>query len=92
MISLTAIGTILSAVLLISWLWTRVLTRQVKELGSRVYSCPHVGPDDFSGGYRDNAREGVKCTYKVRCFSQMSRSAGTWTARCPVHHCDLVGE
>lgn len=51
----------------------------------KTYSCPHQEVVEFSGGYRESARQVKKCSYKIKICAEMSPKAGTWSAFCPVH-------
>jgi hypothetical protein len=77
---------ILVVVLVVSWVWVRLLTRG-QNTASRAYSCPHVGPGEFSGGCRDAALVPEKCSYQLRCTL-----VGLAFPRCPTHHCELTHE
>jgi hypothetical protein len=54
----------------------------------KTYSCPHQEEVEFSGGYREAARQTKKCGYKLRCSIKTSGKAKV-DLYCPTHDVKL---
>lgn len=88
--TLTVFGGIVLAMFLctaVVIVWNKLMLKlsRPEELPPTRWCCPFKGPEDFSGGYRDNPLEDKQCHYVLEMYTY-----GDAKPRCPNHHVDLV--
>lgn len=70
--------------------WFILHVQPTKKSSRALWCCPSSDEVEFSGGYRDAARQQRACSYRLRCSGTLKGRASSFGLMCPRHGARLV--